>query len=89
MKFEHNNISPLDSRYASKIPDIRSCFSEHALIQTRFNIEIDWFIYLCDKYPNYFMKLTNASKKKLLAFKSDFGPKTFDRTNLNLIIQDK
>ena len=75
MKFEHNNISPLDSRYASKIPDIRSCFSEHALIQTRFNIEIDWFIYLCDKYPNYFMKLTNTLKKKLLAFKEDFNDK--------------
>ena len=75
MKFEHNNISPLDSRYASKIPDIRSCFSEHALIQTRFNIEIDWFIYLCDKYPNYFMKLANPLKKKLLSFKSDFNDK--------------
>ena len=75
MKFEHNNISPLDSRYASKIPDIRSCFSEHALIQTRFNIEIDWFIYLCDKYPNHFMKLANPLKKKLLSFKLDFNDK--------------
>ena len=36
MKYDHNNISPLDSRYANKIPDIRNAFSEHTLIKTRF-----------------------------------------------------
>jgi len=49
MKFEHNNISPLDSRYAEKIVPIRETFSEKALIKTRFNIEIDWLLFLCNK----------------------------------------
>ena len=49
MKYDHNNISPLDSRYANKIPDIRNAFSEHALIKTRFIIEINWILYLSNK----------------------------------------
>ena len=57
MKYEHNNISPLDSRYANKIPDIRNAFSEHTLIKTRFIIEINWILYLCNKYNKYINKL--------------------------------
>ena len=62
MKFDHNNISPLDNRYLSKIEDIRSIFSEYSLLKTRFLIEINWLLYLCQKYPNYFSKLSNQSK---------------------------
>ena len=40
MKKSHDNISPLDSRYASKIEDTRSIFSEANLIKVRFDIEI-------------------------------------------------
>ena len=47
MKFDHNNISPLDNRYLSKISDIRNIFSEHVLIKTRFIIEINWLLFLC------------------------------------------
>ena len=54
MKYEHNNISPLDSRYSLKILDTRACFSEHELVKQRFIIEIEWLIYLCDKYPKFF-----------------------------------
>ena len=60
MKFKHNNISPLDNRYSSKIIDTRSCFSEAELIKLRFIIEIDWLIYLSEKNPKYFLKLTNS-----------------------------
>ena len=41
----------LDSRYANKIPDFRKNFSESALIKIRFEIEIDWLIFLCTKLP--------------------------------------
>ena len=73
MKYEHNNISPLDSRYANKILDIRDCFSEYTLIKERFNIEIDWLIYLCSN--KNFPKISNKSIKKLYEFKSSFSDK--------------
>ena len=75
MKFKHNNISPLDNRYSSKIIDTRLCFSEAELIKLRFIIEIDWLIYLSEKNPKYFLKLTNRSKKKLIDFKNEFSDK--------------
>ena len=59
MKYEHNNISPLDNRYSLKILDTRACFSEHELVKQRFIIEIEWLIYLCDKYPKFFKPLKN------------------------------
>ena len=75
MKFKHNNISPLDNRYSSKIIDTRLCFSEAELIKLRFIIEIDWLIYLSEKNPKYFLKLTNRTKKKLIDFKNEFSDK--------------
>ena len=73
MKFEHNNISPLDNRYSSKILDTRLCFSEAELIKQRFIIEIDWLIYLCDKHPKHFLKISNTLKNKLSIFKNQFS----------------
>jgi len=75
MKFKHNNISPLDNRYSSKIIDTRLCFSEAELIKLRFIIEIDWLIYLSEKNPKYFLKLTNSTKKKIIYFKNEFSDK--------------
>jgi len=75
MKFEHNNISPLDNRYSSKILDTRLCFSEAELIRQRFIIEIDWLIYLCDKHPKHFLKISNTLKNKLSIFKNQFSDK--------------
>jgi len=75
MKFEHNNISPLDNRYSSKILDTRLCFSEAELIRQRFIIEIDWLIYLCDKHPKHFLKISNTLKNKLNIFKNQFSDK--------------
>ena len=76
MKYDHNNISPLDSRYANKIPDIRNAFSEHALIKTRFIIEINWILYLCNKYPKYFNKLNKTSINKIIKFRDSFDDKS-------------
>ena len=76
MKFDHNNISPLDNRYSSKIEDIRSIFSEYSLLKTRFIIEINWLLFLCEKYPNYFSKISNQSKNKIIKFRDSFNDKS-------------
>ena len=73
MKFDHDNISPLDSRYAEKIAPIRESFSEKALIKTRFLIEINWLIFLCEKLPKYFPKLSKISINKILKFRDGFS----------------
>ena len=75
MKFEHNNISPLDSRYAEKIVPIREAFSEKALIKTRFIIEINWLLFLCNKMPYDFPKLSKISINKILKFRESFSDK--------------
>ena len=64
MKFDHNNISPLDSRYAKKISDFRENFSESELIKIRFEIEIEWILFLCSKLPNTFKPLSKKSVEK-------------------------
>ena len=75
MKFDHDNISPLDSRYANKIPDFRKNFSESALIKIRFEIEIDWLIFLCAKLSKSFKPISKQSLKKLQIFKKGFDNK--------------
>tara|TARA_B100000963_G_scaffold240726_1_gene210639 strand:+ start:4118 stop:5464 length:1347 start_codon:yes stop_codon:yes gene_type:complete len=75
MKFEHNNISPLDSRYAEKIAPIRESFSEKTLIKTRFIIEINWLLFLCNKLPNDFPRLSKTSINKILKFRESFSDK--------------
>jgi len=76
MKYDHNNISPLDSRYANKIPEIRKAFSEHALIKTRFIIEINWILYLCNKYPKHFYKINKTTANKVNKFRDTFDDKS-------------
>jgi len=76
MKYDHNNISPLDSRYANKIPEIRNAFSEHALIKTRFIIEINWILYLCNKYPKHFYKINKTTANKINKFRDTFDDKS-------------
>ena len=41
-----NNLSPLDGRYSNKVTEITELFSEKALIQKRFIIEIEWLLSL-------------------------------------------
>ena len=72
MKFDHNNISPLDSRYANKISNFRENFSESALIKVRFEIEIEWILFLCNKLPKTFKPLSKNSIKKIINFKNKF-----------------
>ena len=76
MKFEHNNISPLDNRYFNKISEHREAFSEKSLIKTRFIIEINWLLFLCKKYPNYFNKISKSSENKIIKFRNNFDDKS-------------
>ena len=41
-------ISPIDGRYASKTKKLQSYFSEEALIRYRIQVEIEYFIALCE-----------------------------------------
>mgnify|MGYP000754006490 CR=1 FL=1 len=75
MKFDHDNISPLDSRYAAKISNFRKNFSESALIKIRFEIELEWLIYLCTKLPKIFKPLSKQSIKKIEVFRDSFTDK--------------
>ena len=76
MKFEHNNISPLDNRYSNKISEHREAFSEKSLIKTRFIIEINWLLFLFKKYPNYFNKISKSSESKIIKFRNNFDDKS-------------
>ena len=76
MKFDHNNISPLDNRYLSKIESTRNIFSEYGLIKIRFIIELEWLLFLCKNYPNKFLKISNESIKKINKFKNKFDDKS-------------
>ena len=43
-----NAISPLDGRYADKVQELSSIFSEAGLIRSRIAVEVEWLIYLCN-----------------------------------------
>ena len=73
MSHLHENISPLDNRYSSKIEEYRKIFSESSLINIRFNIEVDWLIFLCSHKPGLFKPLSKNSINKLIKFKQNFN----------------
>jgi len=65
-------ISPLDNRYSQKIIDLANNFSESNLNKTRFEIEIDWIIFLTTQCGKNFKPLSSAAKKNLLNIKMNF-----------------
>jgi len=75
MDYSHNNISPLDNRYRKKIIELTNVFSEHALVKTRFFIEIDWIIFLCSNHSKHFGRISKKSIDKLNTFKNNFSDK--------------
>ncbi|MDR3251219.1 MAG: adenylosuccinate lyase [Tannerella sp.] len=44
-------ISPIDGRYRDKVEDLSGYFSEEALMRYRVRVEIEYFIFLCEKLP--------------------------------------
>jgi adenylosuccinate lyase len=72
-------ISPLDNRYNKKIIDLANNFSESNLNKTRFEIEIDWIIFLTTYGGKNFKTLSSAAKKNLLLIKNSFNEKSAKR----------
>lgn len=58
-------LTPLDGRYQSKTQDLRSFFSEYALIRHRIWVEIEYFLALSDTLPQLQNKIDSATKEQL------------------------
>ena len=63
-----NNLSPLDGRYSKKVSEITELFSEKALIQKRFIIEIEWLLFVLNESFYKTIKIIS-----FLCFKSALG----------------
>ena len=72
-------ISPLDNRYNKKIVDLANNFSESNLNKTRFEIEIDWIIFLTSQCGKNFKTLSSAAKNNLLEIRKGFNNKSAKR----------
>tara|TARA_B100001057_G_C22859283_1_gene953851 strand:+ start:1327 stop:2679 length:1353 start_codon:yes stop_codon:yes gene_type:complete len=72
-------ISPLDNRYHSKIEDLANNFSESNLNKTRFEIEIDWIIFLSSQCGKIFKPLPASAKNNLLKIRDSFNDKSSKR----------
>ena len=55
-----NNLSPLDGRYSKKVSEITELFSEKALIQKRFIIEIEWLLFVLNESFYETIKISKA-----------------------------
>lgn len=58
-------LTPLDGRYQSKTQDLRSFFSEYALIRYRIWVEIEYFLALSDTLPQLQNKIDSATMEQL------------------------
>ena len=69
-------ISPLDNRYNNKIEELALNFSESNLNKVRFEIEIEWLIFLCSKGGKNFPTLSKMDIKNLQSLKRSFNEKS-------------
>ena len=67
-----NNLSPLDGRYSKKVSEITELFSEKALIQKRFIIEIEWLLFVLNESFYKTIKISKVDIKKINKFKNNF-----------------
>ena len=72
-------ISPLDNTYNDKIVDLATNFSESNLNKVRFEIEIEWLIFLCSKGGKNFPSLSKSNIKHLQILKNSFDRKSAKR----------
>ncbi len=72
-------ISPLDNRYNNQIADLATNFSESNLNKVRFEIEIEWLIFLCSKGGKSFPSISKTSIKKLHTLKQSFDENSAKR----------
>ncbi len=66
-----NNLSPLDGRYSNKVSEIT--FSEKALIQKRFIIEIEWLLFVLNESSYKTIKISKVDINKIKKFKNNFN----------------
>ena len=67
-----NNLSPLDGRYSNKVSEITELFSEKALIQKRFIIEIEWLLFVLNESFYKTIKISKVDLNKINKFKNNF-----------------
>jgi adenylosuccinate lyase len=72
---ELNAISPIDGRYRAIVSNLASFFSEEALIKYRVQVEIEYFIALCEVPLPQLSEQDNAKFENLRAIYRDFGPR--------------
>ncbi len=67
-------VSPIDGRYASKCVELRSCFSEYALIRERVRVELAWLVHLSQQ-PGIaeLPEIDGATSKALLTIGEQFS----------------
>lgn len=66
MRHSLDNISPLDGRYGEKVGELRSYFSEAALMRHRLLVEVEWFIFLSNTAKLKGTKVWSAAQVKRL-----------------------
>jgi len=59
-------ISPIDGRYASKVNELTTCFSEYALLKNRVKVEVAWLIALCAETKIPECRKLSASEEQIL-----------------------
>lgn len=72
-------ISPLDNRYNDKIVDLAINFSESNLNKIRFEIEIEWLVFLCKDGGKNFPSLSKTHLKNLDLLQASFNDKSAKR----------
>ena len=68
-----NAISPVDGRYRTKSADYANYFSEYALIRYRVQVEVEYFIALCEIPLQQVSKVPGDIYPKLRKFYQDFS----------------
>ncbi len=68
-----NNLSPLDGRYSDRISDAALLFSESALIQKRFDIEIEWLLFVLNENFYQTIEISKKDTKIIKKFQADFN----------------
>lgn len=65
-------LSPLDGRYENKIQELKKYYSEEALIKYRVEVEVKYFLALCDLLPEL-SNITASDKQNIGKIASGFS----------------
>ena len=67
-------ISPIDGRYRNKVESLAGYFSEYALIKYRVQVEVEYYIALCEYPLPQLKELPAATVCSLRSIYTDFTP---------------